>query len=218
MIKTNDFFFGEYTTTYEGASIQLSRFMSLTQKVSRDFFTSQMNRMLQDNAGRVTVVDDSSYPPFHGLIEGLDGESVGFVDIYAVTDFNEGRRATLACDIVMKHGVISVKANWNAKNDSDVSGVVSTLLAPLHFRKLQEKTFVRQPDKLDTRLLDPTFNDYESELRLIYSISHYGFLGDVLEENKKCFSKNVLGLKTASEIGKQNLSMEDAYTAWQADR
>ncbi len=84
----------------------------------------------------MTLSDGTSYPSFWSFIDKVDPEQVGFVEIYARQDVNDNVEATLACDIVLVNGVITVKPHWCAYKDIRADEVISTLLVPLHLKAL----------------------------------------------------------------------------------
>lgn len=107
-MRKRDFFFGEVYEGSGGATLRLSDMEPLARKVSAEFFTAQLNRILKEHDGQLTLSDGTSYPSFWSFIDKVDPEQVGFVEIYARQDVNDNVEATLACDIVLVNGVITV--------------------------------------------------------------------------------------------------------------
>lgn len=105
-MRKRDFFFGEVYEGSGGATLRLSDMEPLARKVSAEFFTAQLNRILKEHDGQLTLSDGTSYPSFWSFIDKVDPEQVGFVEIYARQDVNDNVEATLACDIVLVNGVI----------------------------------------------------------------------------------------------------------------
>ncbi|MCS6180996.1 hypothetical protein [Shewanella baltica] len=68
MRTKEDFFFGKTHQGSKGITLQLNDIESLAEKVSDNFFTAQLNRMLQEHGGRLTIADESSLPHFWGVV------------------------------------------------------------------------------------------------------------------------------------------------------
>lgn len=63
-MSKSDFFFGKVYNGSDGATLGLSDLEPLARKVSAAFFTAQLNRMLKEHGGRLTISDGTSYPAF----------------------------------------------------------------------------------------------------------------------------------------------------------
>ncbi len=58
------FLFGEVYEGSGGATLRLSDMEPLARKVSAEFFTAQLNRILKEHDGQLTLSDGTSYPSF----------------------------------------------------------------------------------------------------------------------------------------------------------
>lgn len=105
------------------------------------------------------------------FIDKVDPEQVGFVEIYARQDVNDSVEATLACDIVLVNGVITVKSHWCAYKDVRAGEVISTLLVPLHLKALQDKAYIRWDNGETEPLLQD--DDHKAELERVFKVSKY---------------------------------------------
>src|SRR5690606_2656863 len=114
MGKMSDFFFGEYQNDKRGALLFLDEVNVRAKRVESGFFTSQLNRFLERNAGYCTLYHNSSMPDFWSLLDSIDSASIGLLEIYARTDINAALNATLACDITLEHGILSLTPHWCA--------------------------------------------------------------------------------------------------------
>lgn len=214
MAQTSDFFFGEYVASNNRGSISLDQMLPLADKVSGVFFTSQLNRFLQLNSGRISLHDGTSQPSFFELIDKIDDSSIGYIEIYARTDVNSSVRATLACDIFLEHGVVSVTPHWATHQDIRADEVIATLLVPLHLKGLHAKSFVRTAASEPKRLLCPVLSNYEDEIRLVFDVSGYPMVSHVTEEGRQRLNRNARDLEAASQVGQKGLSGEAAYDAF----
>lgn len=160
MSKCHDFFFGEYFK--EGDKVSLSLRQVSKRTVEPDFFTRQVNRFLEKNGNKITLNDDSSMPEFRGFIENINPCMVGAIMIYARTDINDAVPATLACDIMLDQGIVSVVTNWCGYKESRADEIMSTLLMPLHLSGLYRRSFIRKNTLV--KLVEDT-NDIRSFIR-----------------------------------------------------
>lgn len=160
MSKCHDFFFGEYFK--EGDKVSLSLRQVSKKTVEPDFFTRQVNRFLEKNGNKITLNDDSSMPEFRGFIENINPCMVGAIMIYARTDINDAVPATLACDIMLDQGIVSVVTNWCGYKESRADEIMSTLLMPLHLSGLYKRSFIRKNTLV--KLVEDT-NDIRSFIR-----------------------------------------------------
>lgn len=147
MSEVTDFFFGEYNVKNGQASVYFPTFVEKLKAVGptpRTFISKQLNRFLSVNNNRLLLTDGTSYPPFNDFLSLIDPDSVGVIDIYARTDVNDAVNATLACDIWMDSGIITVVPHWCAYKDIRAAEVVGTLLCPLHRLGLHSRTRLRK--------------------------------------------------------------------------
>ncbi|MEI8616494.1 hypothetical protein [Shewanella oncorhynchi] len=205
MRTKEDFFFGKAYQGSKGITLQLSDMESLAEKVSDNFFTAQLNRMLQEHGGRLTIADESSLPHFWGLIDKIDIEQVGFVEIYARYDVNDSVNATLACDIVLLNGVISIKTHWCAYKEIRAGEIISTLLVPLHLKALQNKTHIRWDNGTTEPLLRN--DDYQTELENVFLLANYPSAINRDRSYK-------VDLESATDVGRRGFSSEQAWDAY----
>ncbi|HGS4434334.1 TPA: hypothetical protein ACMDNU_003470 [Vibrio cholerae] len=211
-MSKSDFFFGKVYGN-SGATLRLSDMEPLVRKVSAAFFTAQLNRMLKEHGGRLTISDGTSHPSFWSFIDKVDQEQVGFVEIYARQDVNDNVEATLACDIVLVNGVITVKPHWCAYKDIRADEVISTLLVPLHLKALQDKAYIRWDNGETEPLLQ---NDYhQDELEKVFKVSKYPSAmtwGDTADQKAKEYKMDI---ECATDVGRRGVSTEQAWDAYQ---
>lgn len=223
MDNKKDFFFGEYYDKDGDAVFFLHKLEELVKKVSPAFLTRQLNRFLTElNASRgpswpharLIVSDGTSHPSFWHFIDSIEPSSVGFIEIYARMDINTNLKATLACDIVMDQGVVSVVPHWCAHKDIRAGEIVSTLLVPLHLKGLHTRSFLRWDDGKTERLSHGMDWGYEDELKTVFKLSKYPSAGTPLcDDDRRRFHENTQDLKLASQVGGKNLSGEAAWDA-----
>lgn len=211
MSKT-DFFFGDVYDGTGTATIRLSDAEAQASKVSADFFTAQINRMLQEHGGKLIVSDGTSHPSFWGFIDKVVSEQVGFVEIYARQDVNNNVKATLACDIILLHGVVTVKPHWCAYKDIRADEIVSTLLVPLHFKALQKKTYIRwDNDKVEPLL---QWDNYQNELEKVFTLAQYPSAMSWGETTDQKVKEYKFALECATDVGLRGVSSEQAWDAY----
>ncbi|QQK62627.1 hypothetical protein FJD32_024980 (plasmid) [Shewanella sp. LC6] len=211
-MRKRDFFFGEVYEGSGGATLRLSDMEPLARKVSAEFFTAQLDRMLKEHDGQLTLSDETSYPSFWSFIDKVDTKQVGYVEIYARQDVNDNVKATLACDIVLVNGVITVKPHWCAYKDIRADEVISTLLVPLHLKALQDKTYIRWDDGETEHLLQN--DDYQAELENVFSVAKYPSAmswGDTADQKVKHYKRD---LECATDVGRRGVSSEQAWDAY----
>ncbi|WP_387489091.1 hypothetical protein [Photorhabdus sp. RM96S] len=210
-MRKRDFFFGDVYEGSGGATLRLSDMEALARKVSAEFFTSQLNRMLKEHDGLLTISDGTSHPSFWSFIDKVDTKQVGFVEIYARQDVNDNVEATLACDIVLVNGVITVKPHWCAYKDIRADEIISTLLS-LHLKALQDKAYIRWDDGETEPLLQ---NDYfQAELENVFLVSKYPSAmswGDTADQKVKQYK---MDLECATDVGRRGVSSEQAWDAY----
>ncbi|MFC6674050.1 hypothetical protein [Marinobacterium aestuariivivens] len=211
MAKNIDFFFGEYYSE-EGASIPLRKMENLSDKVEPAFFTRQLNRFLAEHDGHLRVSDGTSHPPFWKFIDSIQPSSVGYIEIYARTDINNNVDATLACDIVLDNGIVSVVPHWCAYKDIRADEIVKTLLVPLYLKGLNVRTYLRWDDGKTETLSSGMDWGYEEALKAVFKLSKYPSAGvPMFDDDRRRFRYNIRELKLANEVGKENLSGEAAW-------
>lgn len=212
-MEKNDFFFGKYYID-DYALLSLYKLEALTKKVEPAFFTRQLNRFVAQHGGYVRVTDGTSHPSFWPFIDCIEPSSVGFIEIYARTDINNAVKATLACDIVLDSGVVSVLPHWCAYKDIRADEIVSTLLVPLHLKGLHVRTFLRWEDGETERLTSGMDWGAEEELKAVFNLAKYPSAAITLcDDDHRRFQKNVRDLRLASQVGDENLNGEAALDA-----
>lgn len=211
-MRKRDFFFGEVYEGSGGATLRLSDMEPLARKVSAEFFTAQLNRILKEHDGQLTLSDGTSYPSFWSFIDKVDPEQVGFVEIYARQDVNDNVEATLACDIVLVNGVITVKPHWCAYKDIRADEVISTLLVPLHLKALQGKAYIRWDDGETEPLLQN--DDYQAELENVFSVSKYPSAMSWCDTADQKVKQYKMDLECATDVGRRGVSSEQAWDAY----
>jgi hypothetical protein len=205
MSKNEDFFFGKMHQRNKSTTLQLRDMESLVEKVSDNFFTAQLNRILHEHGGRLTIADETSLPNFWSLIDKIVSEQVGFVELYARYDVNDSVNATLACDIVLLNGVISIKSHWCAYKDIRAGEIVSSLLVPLHLKALQNKTYIRWDDGTTEPLLQK--DDYQTELEKVFLLAKY-------PSAINSGGSHIIDLECATDAGQRGISSEQAWDVY----
>ncbi|AWB65719.1 hypothetical protein C2869_04360 [Saccharobesus litoralis] len=187
---SSDFFFGDKK------HLELRSICGLSDTVSDNHFSAQVNRYLAENNGKMDIFCKTTHPQFSVLLGKLNREQIGNLKIIAIKDRVPSIKATLTCSILLEQGIINIIPLWCACNKGRAEEIISTLLIPIHLMNLQSRTFLKEGKNLVR--LD---NDLEHEVRSVLALSLY-------PEN---FSfKFVELLKSATQIGNRNLSMQDA--------
>ncbi|WP_240224659.1 hypothetical protein [Rheinheimera hassiensis] len=216
MAHKTDFFFGQYRCENGQAVLSMDKVCAALKKhpsvqLSADFVTRQFNRFLATHNNHCILEDGTSYPPFWDLIDKINPESIGCIEIYARTDVNEAVEATLACDILIDQGVISVVPNWCAYKVIRADEIVSSLLLPLHLKGLHRKALLRDADgKLKALRQEPSDSGYRDELKLVLDLAKY----PNVYQNDECselFLRHAGDLSIASKLSREGLS---GFEAW----
>lgn len=211
MATKNDFFFGEYYTE-GGASISLRKIENVADKVEPAFFTRQLNRFLAEQGGKVRLSDGTSSPPFWKFVDHILPSSVGYIEIYARTDINDNVDATLACDLVLDRGVVSVAPHWCAYKGIRADEIVSTLLVPLYLKGLHTRTYLRWEGGKTEKLTSGMGWGHEDVLKAVFKLSRYPSAAVAMcPEDQRRVRYNIRELKLANEVAKENLSGDAAW-------
>lgn len=203
-----DFFFGEVNTDRKCAEMSLHRLAPLTKKVPPQFFTDQVNRLLAATNQRLTVTDGTSMPSFAALVRSLTAQAVGFIEIYARTDVNPNVDATLACDLWLDQGIVSMVPHWCAYKDTRASEIISTLLLPLHLKGWASRTYLRW-DNDETLPLVPG-GDYVQEVEDVFTLAKYPSIATFDEDSRNRTKRYAQDLQDASAIGSEDLEFDQA--------
>ncbi|MCC0090621.1 hypothetical protein [Aeromonas veronii] len=203
-----DFFFGNIIKGKKGAELGLSDVINIADRVSSEFLTVQLNRLLKDLGGKVMLSDGTSYPRFWEFISKLEFVEIGFIEIYARMDMNDSVKATLACDIVLQEGIVSVVPQWCGYKEIRADEIVSTLLVPLHLKNLQGKTYLRESENVVGSLLVGT--SYQDELEQVFALAKYPYAMD--SGHKR--AEYIDSLTCATNIAIRNLSPDEAWKAY----
>lgn len=212
IIEVNDFFFGSGFVGNNGLQLkcQLRDIEPLTKRVSAEFYTAQLNRMLNQYGGLWTFNDDTSCPRFWTLIDKLVKEQVGFVEIFACEDVNDSVNATLGCDIVLVNGVIRVKAHWCAYKAIRAEEIVTTLLLPLHLKRLQDNVYIRNDNGVVEQLVVGA--NYQGELRRVFNLARYP---DAISDSMQ-LQHYISMLQCATEVGDSGVESDCAWETFRA--
>ena len=165
-MSDKDFFFGDIFHEYNSTAVALSAANKMAAKVSSDYFTVQLNRLLRNNGGKISIISSVSHPDFDTFLQRIKNEAIGFIEIYPRTDINENVDATLACDLFLTEGVISVIAQWCGRTENREEEIVDTLLIPIHSAALEKKTYLRFDEEKTEALL---IEDRESTPLHVYA-------------------------------------------------
>lgn len=178
MNTINDFFFGQIDNT-NPLTMQLHSTVTKGQLVSPKYFSHQLNRLLKTHNNLVILSCGTSMPSFAELMSMIPQEDIGFIEIYARTDVNSMMNATLACDIFLPNGVVSVVPHWCAYKEIRASEIVSTLLVPLIKNNAFNKSFIREGGEKYT--LPITSNELLDRIFLLSGYPHAGRHLDITE-------------------------------------
>ena len=208
-----DFFFGKVRSQRnELSSIELNNLNDVAERVSSEFFTAQVNRLLQANNGELVINDDTSSPEFEMLVGKLVASDIGFIDIESRTGINNTVKATLSCSLYLLHGVIHVRPHWCAYKEMRADEIISSLLVPLHLNGLIDKTCLRWSDSEVSPLLQE--GDFQEEVRQVFSLAKYSY--NQCDDVNKKMDKYVSNLTLASEINAKGLIGQEAVNAYSA--
>tara|TARA_R110002050_G_scaffold188556_1_gene323140 strand:- start:2775 stop:3392 length:618 start_codon:yes stop_codon:yes gene_type:complete len=185
MNTINDFFFGQIDNS-NTLRMPLSPVVAKGNLVTPKYFTYQLNRLLKTHNNHVILYCDTSSPAFPELMSMLPHEEIGLIEIYAKTDVNEMMNATLACDIFLENGVVSVVPHWCAYKEIRSREIVSTLLVPLIKNNAYNKSFIREGGK---KYMLPRENN--ELLNKIFSLSRYPHAGLNLDITECINSLNI---------------------------
>lgn len=206
MSRRNDIFFGEYKYQ-EGARVWLSDINQLAGRYESPFFTRQLNRFLAENGRHVVIRDERTGPNFWGLIDKLEKSSIGAVEIYARTDIAENIDATLACDLIMDDGVVSVVPYWCAYKPLRARELVSTLLLPIFLKGLHEKTYLRLSEQENEPLLNDLSSDFTPAVEKMFKLAKHPSAIRPYEDNeKRLLKQEISSLARAQEVAKEELT------------
>lgn len=192
-----DFFFGEKSNSSGVATFRLSDAIQNINHLPSGYLTYQINRLLRDNNREVVLSDGTSSPEFGELLAHIDPSMIGFIEIYARTDVNQNVNATLACDLYLLDGKLTIKAHWCAYKEIRSDEIIHTLLVPIHLANLQSRTFIRKKEGKKERLLEYA-DDYASELRRIFDVSTY--------KNQERIPDYILSLRACEEVVKSGIA------------
>lgn len=188
-----DFFFGEM----KRETVSLREFIALSQRIPRDFFTGQVNRLLSQLKNNTLVLqDDTSMPPFPSLLDNIDTDQIGLLEI-SPRDYPSSPCITsvLTCKLVLPQGCLEVQANWTSYKAIRSDELISTLLDPLLRHGLRTRTNLMFDD--ECRPLDSY--DTEGMINALFELT-----GDRLDETDRMsrYTKLVLNAELAeSEEG-----------------
>lgn len=215
MNEYTDFFFGDYCEQDGKITLSIDQVSKLLRKrpgVSSTFFTAQINRFLQQHNNFCVFYDPSSSPSFWDFIDNINPDSVGSIEIYARTHINNQMDATLACDVLLDQGVISVQTNWTAYKESSADSIVGTLLLPIHLKRLLKKTVIRD-DSGELKPLRTEASDFghEEELKAIFALAKYPNVYRYDEAGPKKMRQHLRDLKCANLVGQKGLSGASAW-------
>jgi len=214
MDSKSDFFFGQYYCE-GGASIPLNSIIDVAGRVDPVFFTRQLNRFLGEHDGQVRISDITTSPKFWDFIDRIQPSSVGYIEIYARTDINDTVEATLACDIVLDNGVLSVTPHWCAYKDIRTGEIVSTLLVPLYLNGLHGRTYLRWEDGQIDNLSRAMQWGHGEVLKKVFKLSKYPSAGvEYLDDEPNRVSRYIRELKIADEVAKEGLRGEEALKSF----
>jgi hypothetical protein len=144
MTPKTDFFFKNIKS--DAPVIGASDLNNISLEIDSNFFAYQVNRMLRNSVDNTcTVICSSSMPRVFNTISALS-EQIGLVHVYALKPIDSVLNATLACDLFLPEGILSIQPQWNTSQEKDIVNVAATLAAPLILNGLHLKSFVKNDD------------------------------------------------------------------------
>ena len=210
-----DIFFGEIQSKRNQLpSVSLHDLTQLTERVSPEFFTGQINRLLQVVGGELVISDGTSEPEFEKLLGNLLESSIGLIELESQSHINSNVRATLSCSIFLPQGVIRVQPHWCAYKESRADELVSSLLVPLHLNAMIDKTSIRWSHDEFYPLLEDGL--YREELFQIFRLAKYPFKSDLEKDDR--LERYIMNLDWADEVSAKGLKGEEAETAYYEDK
>jgi hypothetical protein len=209
MDQINDFFFGSLSYNNEVPSVPLYSLNNLSNKVSSQFFSQQLSRLLSSNGRELIITDDSTSPSFHVFLNKLSDDHIGFIEIHASTDINGCVDRTLTCEMFLLSGHVSVRPHWCAWKELRSNEIVTTLLVPLHLRGLEKNTYIRW-DNGDTELLSKD-DDYKTELENIFRLSGYPDTLNYCHPPGSILAYYTKHLNIAKDIASMNLPIDQVW-------
>lgn len=208
MEKVHDFLFGDMAIGEEGLIIREDKIVKVAKKVPAEFFTDSLNRLLKDHGGHLTVTGGGSGPEFAKLIDKVSRDRVGVLSLYPRTDINSSNvvPCTLACDITLLNGVVSVRAHWTAYKDTRAEELTSTLLMPIYLKGLKNRTLLGVPGN-DPEVLSGPYGDALYELKAVLRLA---------KASPICLSKERLQhhgkrLQAADRVSEYDLPIDQAF-------
>ncbi len=176
-------------------------------RVSADFFTTQLNRLLQAVGGELVIVDETSCPDFGMFIEKLLPSEIGFIDIESREDINKSVKATLSCSLFLSQGVVHVRSHWCAYKEARAEEIVSSLLVPLHRNGLTVKASIRWSDDEISPLIEE--DDFREEVIQVFRLAKYPY--DRHDDKNNKMDVYVTDLARASEAYGKGFIERGAY-------
>jgi hypothetical protein len=179
----------------------------LADKYEPHFFTRQLNRFLAENERRLFIRDDGTGPHFWGLLNNLEKSSIGAIDIYARTDIAENIDTTLACDLIMDDGIVSVASYWSAYKHTRAIELISSLLLPIFLKGLHEKTHLRLSEKESEPLLSDMDSGLKPAVGRVFKLAkHPSAISPSDDSEKRKLHKEISKLAHAQEVAKEDLT------------
>jgi len=206
MAHRSDVFFGKYKYD-EGARVWLFEMNQLASKYEASLFTRQLNRFLAENGRHVVIRDTDTGPRFWGLLNNLEKSSINGVEIYSRTDIAENFEATIACDLIMDDGIVSIAPYWSAHKHSRALELISTLLLPVFLKGLHEKTYLRLSERESEPLLSDMRSDLTPAVERVFKLAkHPSAISPYEDSQKRALQKEISKLAHAQEIAKEDLT------------
>lgn len=171
-----DFFFGQTSSgSIDGAPTHsLTSVLESLQGVERVFGTAQFNRYLAANGQLVVVTHGTSCPNFYSLLDKMDCNQIGRIEIIQRTDRNLNVPGTLGCDLYLPHGILRFLPHWCAWKKERAREIVTSLLVPLHIRNLISRTLIRNSDGTLMPILHG--ENYDFEITQVLKLAGYTHL------------------------------------------
>lgn len=144
-----DTFFGEFERLDGvGSSIKLplDRVSAQAVRVTPEFFTGQLNRLLVKSDGHLVLEGERGMASLDPLVRQLAVDQVGLVELHWWQQQLGQPQVGLCCDFVLPDGVVTVQGYWNVDSASGVKMVAATLLRPLLLCGLDRKGYIRWCD------------------------------------------------------------------------
>lgn len=137
----SDFFFGSIDSKkITTGNLYLDDLLTHPPQVNPSYYTKQLNRLLRENAGTLSIKCADHIPDFPTFIEKIDSTEVELIYVYARKDIDRYGSTTLACKLYLDDGIADVTPHWATDHESE-KWLSGTLVVPLLENGLSERCY-----------------------------------------------------------------------------